>query len=185
VTAREAAHGGRAPRPDEAWIGLGTNLGDRGAHLAAAVDRFGRWAGALSPVFETAPWGILDQPWFLNAVLPLTWTDGARELLALCLEVEQALGRVRAERNGPRTIDIDVLLVGPGRLDEEGLTVPHPGIAGRRSVLAPWAEVAGDLLVPGLPAPLRVLRDRAVSLEGQAVRSYPGAIPRASGTLAL
>ena len=172
----------RGPAPDEAWIGLGTNLGDRQANLLAAARSFGD-ASTLSPVFETAPWGILDQPWFLNAVLRLRWREGARALLVRCLAVEQSLGRVRAERNGPRTIDIDVLLVGPGRLTEAGLSVPHPGIAGRRSVLEPWAAVAPELLVPGLDAPLGVLRDRARVLDGQEVREWESTATRASGTL--
>jgi len=173
----------RAPAGDEAWIGLGTNLGDRAANLDEAARQFGQAVVAISPVYETAPWGIREQPWFLNAVLRLRWTHGARVLLARCLDIEQALGRVRAERNGPRTIDIDVLLAGPGRLDEPGLCVPHPGIAGRRSVLEPWAAVAPELLVPGLDAPLAVLRDRARSLDGQSVRSWSRAATRASGTL--
>ncbi|MCO4770909.1 MAG: 2-amino-4-hydroxy-6-hydroxymethyldihydropteridine diphosphokinase [Deltaproteobacteria bacterium] len=173
----------RGPAPHEAWIGLGTNLGDREANLAAAVRHFGEHVVLVSPVFETEPWGILDQPWFLNAVVQLRWTTGARTLLTRCLAVEKALGRIREERNGPRTIDIDVLLMGPGRLREEGLTVPHPGIAGRRSVLEPWAAVAPGLIVPGLGAPLEVLEERTRGLDGHGSRPWLAPGKRASGTL--
>lgn len=173
----------RAPAPDEAWIGLGSNLGDREAHLHAAAERFGDAVVLMAPIVETEPWGITEQPWFLNTVLRLRWTHGARALLALCLETERALGRVRVEKNGPRTVDVDVLLCGPGLLDEPGLTVPHPGIATRRSVLEPWAAVAPDLVVPGLIEPLSALRDAAAELPGQGVRAASSPRSSASGTL--
>lgn len=161
------------PAPDEAWIGLGTNLGDRDGYLAQAALQFADVLVEPSPVYETAPWGLTDQPWFLNAVLRLRWTKGARGLLARCLAVEKALGRVRGQPNGPRTIDIDVLVTGPGQVAEEGLRVPHPGIATRRSVLEPWADLAPDLLVPGLSDPLQELRVAARLFDAQVVRLWP------------
>ncbi len=167
------ATGGRAPEPDEAWIGLGTNLGDREANLRGALSHFGDAVVQVSPVVETEPWGIREQPWFLNAVARLRWTAGPRALLDQCLEVERLLGRHREIKNGPRVIDLDVLLVGAHELDEPGLRVPHPGVAGRRSVLEPWAALAPDLLVPGLDAPLAVLCSRAVSLPAQQTRPWP------------
>lgn len=162
---------GRHPAADEAWIGLGTNLGDRHANMQAALSAFD-CVVEVSPVVETEPWGIRDQPWFLNAVARLRWTDTPRALLERCLAVERELGRHREVKNGPRTIDLDVLLVGGVQLDEEGLQVPHPGIAARRSVLEPWAAIAPDLLVPGLEAPLAVLRARAQTLPEQETRAW-------------
>jgi 2-amino-4-hydroxy-6-hydroxymethyldihydropteridine diphosphokinase len=130
----------------------------------------------VSPIYETSPWGIVEQPWFLNQVARLVWVDGAEALLAVCLEVEQAMGRLRHRKNGPRLIDLDVLVVGGLQRGGRGLTVPHPGIANRRSVLEPWADVAPDLLVPGLAATLGELRAEARHLTEQQVREFgPGA----------
>lgn len=170
----------RTPGVDEAWIGLGANLGDREDALQRALDAFPELE-VVGPVVETEPWGIREQPWFLNTVARLRWRSGARALLARCLRVEESLGRVRAERNGPRTIDLDVLVCGPGRLDEPGLTVPHGGIAARRSVLEPWAPVAGGLLVPGLPATIEVLRDRLAADPAQGVRPWSPREPADAG----
>jgi 2-amino-4-hydroxy-6-hydroxymethyldihydropteridine diphosphokinase len=154
--------GERDPRPDEAWIGFGSNLGDREAAIGAALRELGDLVTAISPVWETAPWGVLDQPWFLNGVAQLRWTGSARELLETCLAVERRLGRVRGgPKFGPRGIDLDVLVCGPGCVREDGLIVPHPGIAERRSVLEPWADLAPELRVPGLGETVGILRDRA------------------------
>jgi len=162
----------RRPAAHEAWIGLGTNLGDRDANLSEALQHFGDAVVSVSPVFETEPWGIKDQPWFLNAVARLHWTEGARVLLNRCLAIERALGRVRAERNGPRIIDIDVLVCGPGCLDEPGLQVPHPGIASRRSVLDPWVAVAPELEVPGTSQSIAELERVSRGLDGHASRRW-------------
>jgi len=168
---------GRPPEADEAWIGLGTNLGDRAAHLTAALKAFGTSVTVVSPVVETEPWGIRDQPWFLNAVARIRWTRGADALLRRCLEIEKQLGRHREQKNGPRVIDLDVLMVRDLELELPGLRVPHPGIAERRSVLEPWAAVAPDLLVPGLDAPLAVLRARAETLPDQGTRPWLAPLP--------
>ncbi len=93
-------------------------------------------------------------------------------LLHLCLEVERSMGRQREIKNGPRLIDLDVLVVGGARMDADGLTLPHPGIASRRSVLEPWADVAPELVVPGLEAPLEALRSEAKRLTEQQVRNF-------------
>ena len=150
----------RGPEPHEAWVGFGGNVGDRWGTIDRAVRAFGSAVEVVSPVYETEPWGILEQPWFLNGVLRLRWTEGPNALLHRCLTLENALGRVRRERNGPRTLDLDVLM----------LRVPHPGLASRRSVLEPWADVAPGLVVPGAVEPLCTLRARAASFPGQAVR---------------
>jgi len=173
---QEAALGsaGRLPRNDEAWIGFGSNLGDRSANISRALAGFGDDLERVSPIYETAPWGVLDQPWFLNGVACLRWTRGATTLLARCLEIEERLGRVRGERFGPRIIDLDVLVLGSGVVAEKGLRVPHPGIAGRRSVLEPWADLCPDLVVPGMGLPLALLRESARFLPGQDVRLCDG-----------
>mgnify|MGYP002633703387 CR=1 FL=1 len=159
----------RWPEPDEAWVGVGSNLGDRAATIAAAVAAL---PGVLcvSPLVETEPWGIVDQPWFLNGVVQLRWDGSPRDLLERCLAIERDLGRVRALRNGPRAIDLDVLIAGCSRVTDSDLQVPHPGIASRRSVLEPWAAVAPELVVPGLGRTLEELRREAAGLPRQAVR---------------
>lgn len=164
----------REPLPDEAWLGFGSNLGDRLAHIESALQHFSDVLTEVSPIFETAPWGVLEQPWFLNGVARLHWSGSASELLDACLECEARLGRVRGERNGPRIIDLDVLIVGSAKVRQEGLTLPHPGIAMRRSVLEPWSQLAPDLLVPGLPATLLELRQRSLAFDDQKVRPYRG-----------
>jgi len=132
-----------------AFIGLGSNLGDRAALLLAAVDRL-RAAGdvvAVSDVYETAPvGGPEDQGPYLNLVVELRTADGPRRLLERCHELEAAAGRVRAVRWGPRTLDADVLWVEGCVVDEPGLTVPHPRLWERRFVLQPLSELAPDLV---------------------------------------
>jgi 2-amino-4-hydroxy-6-hydroxymethyldihydropteridine diphosphokinase len=131
-----------------AYIGLGSNLGDREAAIRGAAERLG--AGRLSTIRETEPWGLADQPRFLNAVAELETALGPRELLQQLLAVEAEFGRVRdGTRWGPRTLDLDLLLYGSVRLDERGLTVPHRRLHERRFVLEPLAELAPDLEVPG------------------------------------
>jgi 2-amino-4-hydroxy-6-hydroxymethyldihydropteridine diphosphokinase len=108
-------------------------------------------ARRLSSLRETEPWGVVDQPNFVNAVAELDTAEGAHALLARLLDVERELGRVRnGERWGPRTIDLDLLLYGEEQLDEPGLTVPHPRLSERLFVLEPLAELSPALLVPGL-----------------------------------
>lgn len=126
----------------------------------------------VSPIYETSPWGIVDQPWFLNQVARLEWSDSADALLARCLDAERAMGRQRERKNGPRLIDLDVLLVGDLRQDRDGLTVPHPGIASRRSVLEPWADLAPELVVPGLVRSMERLRLNAKRMTEQKVRKF-------------
>ncbi|MBJ93121.1 MAG: 2-amino-4-hydroxy-6-hydroxymethyldihydropteridine diphosphokinase [Rickettsiales bacterium] len=146
----------------EVWIGLGSNLGDRFANLQAAAAWFVEADLELSPIFETAPWGLIDQPWFLNAVARLVWSQSPQQLLDACLACEAHLGRVRGVRNGPRIIDIDVLMFGDRIVRDSGLRIPHPGIAQRRSVLEPWAQMAPALLIPELDRTVADLRDAAV-----------------------
>jgi 2-amino-4-hydroxy-6-hydroxymethyldihydropteridine diphosphokinase len=132
-----------------AYVGLGANLGDRRETILRAAELID--TRRLSTIRETEPWGVADQPAFLNAVAEVETEVGARALLERLLEVERLLGRTRdGTRWGPRTIDLDLLVYGPAVIDEPGLTVPHPHLAGRLFVLEPLAELASELDVPGL-----------------------------------
>jgi 2-amino-4-hydroxy-6-hydroxymethyldihydropteridine diphosphokinase len=136
-----------------AYVGLGSNLGDREATIGRALELLARAEGVSvegrSTLRETEPWGPVEQPPYLNGVVALETTLGPRELLETLLDVERRLGRVRVERFGPRTIDLDLLLYGNLVLDEEGLTVPHPRLHERRFALEPLAELAPEAVVPG------------------------------------
>jgi 2-amino-4-hydroxy-6-hydroxymethyldihydropteridine diphosphokinase len=135
-----------------AYLGLGSNLGDRLANLQAAVDAVGAASGvravASSRVWETTPVGGPSQPDYLNAVLRIETDLSPRELLAVCRTVEDDLGRVRRERWGARTIDVDVLLVDDLVVDEQDLVVPHPRIAERAFVVLPLLELDPDPVLP-------------------------------------
>jgi len=132
-----------------AYVGLGSNLGDRAALIASAAQAIG--ARRVSTVIETEPWGLTDQPPYLNAAAEVETELDARGLLDELLEVERRLGRDRSgQRWGPRTIDLDLLLFGDLRIDEPGLVVPHPHLQERRFVLEPLAELEPELEVPGL-----------------------------------
>jgi 2-amino-4-hydroxy-6-hydroxymethyldihydropteridine diphosphokinase len=132
-----------------AYVGLGSNLGDREQVIRNAAEALG--AARLSTIRETEPWGYKEQPRFLNAVAEVETELGPRELLDELLEVECRLGRERGSgpRYGPRTIDLDLLLYGDETVDEPSLTVPHPHLHERRFVLEPLLELDGDLVVPG------------------------------------
>jgi 2-amino-4-hydroxy-6-hydroxymethyldihydropteridine diphosphokinase len=137
-----------------AYVGLGANLGDREATLERAVDLLGQRAGieiaAVSSFRETDPVGYLDQPCFLNGAVAIETSLAPADLLAELLAVEQELGRVReGPRYGPRTVDLDLLLVDELVLDEPGLTVPHPRLHERAFALEPLAELDPELVVPG------------------------------------
>jgi 2-amino-4-hydroxy-6-hydroxymethyldihydropteridine diphosphokinase len=132
-----------------AYIALGSNLGDREQTLAAATDRLRRLGRveACSSLYETEPVGFHDQPAFLNAVVALETKLEPLPLLHALLAIERELGRDRSEGvpNGPRALDLDLLLMGDSIVDEDELTLPHPALAERRFVLAPLAEIAPEL----------------------------------------
>ena len=136
-----------------AYVGLGANLGQREETLGRAVELLGQAPGvdvvAVTELRETDPVGVVEQPRFLNGAVALETTLTARELLDLLLDVERELGRVRAERWGPRVVDLDLLLYGDATLDEPGLRVPHPRLHERRFALEPLAELDPDLAIPG------------------------------------
>jgi 2-amino-4-hydroxy-6-hydroxymethyldihydropteridine diphosphokinase len=136
-----------------AYVGLGANLGPREETLRRALELLRRSPGvdvlAVSELRETEPVGVIEQPRFLNGAAALQTSLSARELLDLLLEVERSLGRVRAERWGPRLIDLDLLLFGAETIDEPGLHVPHPHLHERRFALEPLAELDPELVIPG------------------------------------
>jgi len=139
---------------ERAYVGLGSNLGDRETTIRRALElldaRPGVGLAAVSTLRETEPWGLVDQPPFLNGAAAVDTELAPRELLHALLEIELALGRVRGgERYGPRTIDLDLLLYGDLELDEPGLTVPHPRLHERAFALEPLQEVGPSLVVPG------------------------------------
>lgn len=130
-----------------AFLALGSNLGDRMAHLASAMRSLGALGTVTtgSPVYETAPVGGPAQGSYLNAVVSLDTEMSPTGLLDGLVGIETAAGRVHDQRWGPRTLDLDILTYGDETVDEPGLTIPHPGIRHRRFVLAPLADVAVGL----------------------------------------
>lgn len=145
-----------------AYLGLGSNLGDRRALLRAAEAHLGATPGvrvlARSSVYESEPVGAADQPWFLNQVLLIETTLDPHALLDAVQQVEAALGRTRAVRWGPRTIDIDVLLYDRTVVVSPRLSLPHPELARRRFVLLPLAELDPRLRLPDGRAVADLLR---------------------------
>ncbi|HVF08621.1 MAG TPA: 2-amino-4-hydroxy-6-hydroxymethyldihydropteridine diphosphokinase [Actinomycetota bacterium] len=137
---------------ETAYLGLGSNLGDRLALLQGAVDLLGAEdridLTRCSRVWETVPVGGPEQPDFLNVVVRAEVSLAPLELLTACQRVEAALGRVREVRWGPRTIDVDVLMIDARAIDEPGLVVPHPRMHERAFVLMPLLEVDPDAALP-------------------------------------
>jgi len=134
------------------YLSLGSNIGDREANLRAAIERLPASNLRLlrqSPVYETEPVGCTDHRWFLNLVVEAETSLFPLQLLARTGKIERELGRVRSVPNGPRTIDIDILLYGNAVVRSPRLEIPHPRMSERRFVLAPLADLA-----PGLRHPL-------------------------------
>jgi 2-amino-4-hydroxy-6-hydroxymethyldihydropteridine diphosphokinase len=136
----------------DAYVAIGTNLGDRDAHLALALRRLAALPDtelvAVSPVYETDPVGPPPQGPYLNAAVHLRTRLAPRALLDALLAIEQEAGRVRGVRDAPRTLDLDLLLYGDQVLDEPDLVVPHPRLAERPFVLEPLAALAPDRVHP-------------------------------------
>ena len=141
------------PVSARAYLGLGSNLGDRLANLQGAVETLAAQPGVKvlhsSRVYETEPVGGPPQPEYLNAVLEIETNLSPRDLLDACLSAEATLGRVRAERWGPRAIDVDVLTYDHEQIDEPGLSIPHPRMHERGFVLVPLVELDADPPLPG------------------------------------
>ncbi len=135
------------------YLGLGSNLGRRDRNLSAARRRLRQKGVRIlrqSRVIETDPWGVKDQPRFLNQVLEVEWSGSARQLLGAAKAVEREGGRRPAKRWGPRAIDVDILLFGKDRISDPDLQVPHPRIAERAFVKEGLDELgAGGEVAPG------------------------------------
>jgi 2-amino-4-hydroxy-6-hydroxymethyldihydropteridine diphosphokinase len=149
-----------------AVLSVGSNVGDRLAHLQCAVDTVRPWLRAVSPVYETAPWGPVEQGDYLNAVLLVDDPAAVpRAWLARARAAEQAAGRTREVRWGPRSLDVDVVAVDGVRSAGEELTLPHPRAAERAFVLVPWLAVDPDATLAGRP-----VRDLLAALDAGGVR---------------
>lgn len=153
-----------------AYLSLGSNVGDRENHLRDAIRRL-ETAGhviAVSSFYETEPVEVTDQAWFLNCVVALETAKTPEQLMTALLDIERYMGRRRTQRKGPRTIDIDILLIGDTVIDSAELSVPHPAMHERRFVLEPLAEIAAGVRHPRLKKTVREMLDGLP--EGQVVR---------------
>lgn len=162
----------------QAYIALGSNIGDKAAHLRAAIARLRALPSVhdvkASSIYETVPVGYLEQDLFYNMVVAIQTTDEASVLLRRLQEIEQLEGRERLFKNGPRTLDLDILLYEEERIDLEGLTVPHPRMQERAFVLAPLRELAAAFVIPGLGQSVEQLYEQLPETERNGVRRLGG-----------
>lgn len=137
----------------KAFIGLGSNMGDKEANIGKALEMLGASPGirlkGTASLYRTDPVGYLDQDWFLNTVTRVETELDPHQLLKLLLAIEDRLGRVRTIRWGPRPVDLDLLLYGGEEIHSPGLIIPHPRMCERAFVMAPLAELAPGLVFPG------------------------------------
>jgi 2-amino-4-hydroxy-6-hydroxymethyldihydropteridine diphosphokinase len=165
-----------------AYLGLGANLGEREVHLARAVHLLAESPAVQisrsSSIYQTAPWGYLEQPDFLNSVLEIETTLDPVPLLELTQSIERRIGRQPGIRFGPRLIDVDILLYGEQsvRLEEPDLQIPHPRMHLRAFVLVPLAELAPGLILPAFSAGVEELRDGVDGREGVIFWGPPPAV---------
>ena len=161
----------------DAVLGLGGNIGDSRARIAEAIDLLSMDPGiaieAVSGLYETPPWGKVDQPPFLNAAIRIDTTHTPRGLLQAVLGVERQLGRERTERWGPRMIDIDILLFGGVEIAEPGLSLPHPKLTERAFALIPLIDVMPDAVIFGRPAAEWLATSDASGVLRVGVRVWP------------
>ena len=156
--------------PHLVYLSLGSNVGDREAHLRDALARLGA-AGrvvAVSSAYETEPVEFTSQPWFLNCAVAFETGQTPQQLMTALLAIEEEMGRRRVQKKGPRSIDIDILLFDDVVMDSKDLVIPHPAMHERRFVLEPLAEIAPDVIHPVLKKTIGELRDALEA--GQAVR---------------
>jgi 2-amino-4-hydroxy-6-hydroxymethyldihydropteridine diphosphokinase len=136
-----------------AYVALGSNLGDPRQQVVDAMEALARLPDTRllkrSHLYRTPPWGVLEQPPFINAAVQLDTTLSPHGLLDALIGIEQAAGRERTQRNGPRTLDLDLLYVDGVQLDDERLTLPHPRMTERAFVLLPLHDLAPSLQLPG------------------------------------
>ena len=168
-------------KPARVVLSVGSNLGDRLGTLQACVNAIGGLGGtkvlAISPVYETDPVGGPAQPDYLNAVLIATTGLGPRDLLEAAHRIEAEFGRVRAERFGPRTLDIDIISYAAQVSSDPVLTLPHPRAHERAFVLAPWHDIDADATVPGRGP----VRDLLAGLDAGGIRRRPDMVLRLPG----
>ena len=134
-----------------AYLGLGSNLGNREMNIQRALRLLATHktrVGAISPLYETEPWGMIDQPRFLNAVCALDTNYPPHALLTTLKEIEATMGRIPSMRYGPRLIDLDILLYGDQLIDTPDLKIPHPEMLRRAFVLVPLATIAPETIHP-------------------------------------
>jgi 2-amino-4-hydroxy-6-hydroxymethyldihydropteridine diphosphokinase len=157
--------------PSTVFLALGSNLGDRSANLQSAIASLTPGVRVLqsSSVYETAPWGITDQPDFLNMALKGETSLGPVELLHLLKNIEIGLGRQPSVHWGPRLIDIDILFYSNLVLEKLGLVIPHPHLHERAFVLVPLADLAPDLLHPVFG---RSVRDLLAGVDASGVKRF-------------
>ena len=160
------------------YLGMGSNLGNRERALRkglTALAQSGVSVGPVSSLYETDPVGFISQPSFLNLAVEATWPGTPEELLERCLGAERLLRRTRGVRDGPRTLDVDILLMGSLVLSSGTLEIPHPRMAGRRFVLVPLAEIAPDAIHPVTNLSIRELLKRCPDTSGvRNAGSFPG-----------
>ncbi|PWK07846.1 2-amino-4-hydroxy-6-hydroxymethyldihydropteridine diphosphokinase [Tumebacillus permanentifrigoris] len=159
-----------ASKVQTAYLSLGSNLGDRRLNLRTAIAILDAHpeidVTRVSPIYETEPVGYLDQPDFLNLVLELQTELDAKKLWKITSSTELELGRQRDIKWGPRTIDIDILLVDHQVMDTDDLIIPHPRMADRAFVLLPLADLAGDLVHPVTRQTVSVMANRVEGKDG-------------------
>ncbi|MGV3243223.1 2-amino-4-hydroxy-6-hydroxymethyldihydropteridine diphosphokinase [Staphylococcus sp. 11261D007BR] len=145
----------------DVYLSLGSNIGQREDQLNDAIDQLNHREGItvkeVSPIYETKPVGYVEQPDFLNICVHIQTTLAPKALLNHCLEIEQQLHRVRKERWGPRTIDIDILLFGTDIIEEPDLIVPHPRMTERAFVMIPLNDIAPNQIEPRTQKSIRTL----------------------------
>jgi 2-amino-4-hydroxy-6-hydroxymethyldihydropteridine diphosphokinase len=155
---------------DSVYLSLGSNLGDSAANLRRGIELLAQLGTvvSVSSFYETEPVEVADQPWFLNCAVRLDTALEPEPLMAAIIAIERQLGRLRNRRQGPRTLDIDILLFGTTRISQPGLSVPHPAMHRRRFVLEPLVEIAPELWHPVCERTVLELRDALP--RGQSVR---------------